>query len=469
MTPRVAAFWRSTGFRLTMLGAALFAASAGMLVFVMFGTTVAALARQTDRALAAEMAEVKASYDTGGLNALNREVVRRTFATEDFAYLLAYPNGRRISGEPDRMPETRGSAAAAIRFVYDMRQRETGEVIGRRAARGRVTELPGGYRLMVWRDVEEDARVLTSLAGEAWSIAAVVLVLGLLSGAFLSNRFVRRVDALNAVAQDVMSGDLASRAPRTGTGDELDALSANLNAMLERIETLMRSMRHAGDSIAHDLRSPLTRLRNRLEAALLDSEADREEQLREALVDADELLTTFNAVLRLARLQAGEKRAPFVMLDPAELVRDLAELFEPACEEKGVEFICEIADGLTVKVDRALFSQAIANLLDNAVKYTPAGGAVALRLRRSRAGETEVSVTDTGPGIPAADRERVTERFVRLDASRNEPGVGLGLSLVEAVAELHGGALVLDEGPGAVEDGAGPGLRAALVLPRADA
>jgi signal transduction histidine kinase len=231
----------------------------------------------------------------------------------------------------------------------------------------------------------------------------------------------------------------------------------------------MAGHRHAGDAIAHDLRSPLTRLRARLEAAYLDVEAGRgdpTQALAQALEDTDGVLKTFSAVLAIARLQAAGTAPDPTAFDLAELAGDVAELYEPLCEDKGIEFDAELVRGLTVRANREFVAQALANILDNAVKYTPEGGAIMLRVRRRSSGDVEASVTDTGPGVPDDDRARVVERFVRLENSRNQPGAGLGLSLVAAVAEAHAGRLELDEGPGKVGE-MGPGLRVALVLPRA--
>jgi signal transduction histidine kinase len=239
--------------------------------------------------------------------------------------------------------------------------------------------------------------------------------------------------------------------------------------MLDRLERSMAAHRHAGDAIAHDLRSPLTRLRARLEAAYLDVEAGKgnaQEALAQALDDTDGVLKTFAAVLSIARLQAAGQAPNPAPLDPAAFAGDIAELYEPVCEDKGLDFKAQLTPDLTVRGNQEFLAQALANILDNAVKYTPPGGAIMLRVRRRSSGEVEFSVTDTGPGVPDEDRERVVQRFVRLENSRNEPGSGLGLSLVAAVAEAHGGRLELSEGPGRVDE-MGPGLRVALILPRA--
>jgi signal transduction histidine kinase len=294
-----------------------------------------------------------------------------------------------------------------------------------------------------------------------------VIVLGLAGGVFVARDVSRNVTALTDVINAARMGDLGARAPLRGAGDELDELATGLNDMLERLQRSIAGLRHAGDAIAHDLRSPLTRLRARMEAALIETEAGRgdpEVALRQALDDADGMLRTFGAVLAIARLEAAASAPDQATFDPSELAAGVAELYEPVSEEKGLDFAAELASGLALRGNRDFIAQALANLLDNAVKYTPAGGAVMLRVRRRTSGEIELSVTDTGPGVPEADRERVVDRFVRLENSRNAPGAGLGLSLVAAVARAHGGRLELDEGPGAF-DGKGPGLRAALVLP----
>jgi signal transduction histidine kinase len=262
------------------------------------------------------------------------------------------------------------------------------------------------------------------------------------------------------------SGDLAARAKVRGAGDEYDELASGLNDMLERLERSVGGLRHAGDAIAHDLRSPLTRLRARLEAAMIEADAGRADPkaaLHQALEDADGVLRTFSAVLAIARLEAAGNAPDQALFDPGVLAADVSELYEPLAEDKGQEFKAELTPGLTLKANREFVAQALSNILDNALKYTPKGGAVMLRVRRRASGDIEFSVTDTGPGIPPDDRDRVTQRFVRLEQSRSLPGAGLGLSLVAAVARAHHGHLELDEGPGGIP---GPGLRVALVLPK---
>ena len=248
-----------------------------------------------------------------------------------------------------------------------------------------------------------------------------------------------------------------------GAGDELDELAAGLNDMLERLERSIAGLRHAGDAIAHDLRSPLTRLRARMEAALIEVEAGGatpKPALRQALDDADGVLRTFGAVLAIARLEAAAAAPDQPLFDPAELAADVAELYEPVCEEKGLDFKAELAPGLGGARQPRVHRPGARQPAGQRGEIHPGGGAVMLRARRRSSGEVELSVTDTGPGVPEDDRERVVERFVRLENSRNEPGAGLGLSLVAAVAEAHGGRLELDEGPGhGRRQGPGPARR----------
>ncbi|MEO1037947.1 MAG: HAMP domain-containing sensor histidine kinase [Pseudomonadota bacterium] len=465
---RLPAFARTTTFRLTLLSAALFALSSFVILSLVYGASVGAAMRRADIAIEAEIAAVEARFDSGGAQAANRYIVQRSVGGGEYLYLLLQASGRRVSGNISALPATPRDAQGRVRFVYDRAPVAGGsaEDEAGRAARGRIVDLGGEYQLFVGLDVEEEERFVGNILNAVLLASGLSLALGLASGAVVSRRFSRRLEAINSVAREVMGGRLQTRAPRTFSGDEIDELSSNFNDMLDRVERLMHRMRTAGDSIAHDLRLPLTRMRGRLESALVEAGdlAAREAALSQAVNDSDELLKTFNAVLSLSRLETGERRRAFEDLDPCAILADVAELYEPVCEEMGLDFVHEAEADLTLLGDRELLAQAVANLLDNAMKYTPTGGAVALRCRRCASGEVEISVTDTGPGIPADQRERVLERFVRLEKSRNQPGVGLGLSLVHAIAEVHGASLKLDDGPGSL-DGAGTGLRVALVFP----
>ncbi|MGY6531759.1 ATP-binding protein [Glycocaulis sp.] len=464
---RLPDFARTTAFRLTLLSAALFAFSSFVILALVYAATVTAGLRRADNAIAQESVTIEARFRAEGAAAANRYIVQRSVAGGEFLYLMNQPSGRRLSGNISNLPATPADAQGRVRFTYQ-RAPVGGQSASEqgRAARGLITELEGGYKLFVGLDVEDEERFVTYILNSVLIASGLAVALGIVSGAVVSRRFSRRLEAINEAAREVMAGRLQTRAPRTFSGDELDDLSANFNDMLDRVERLMQRMRSAGDSIAHDLRLPLTRMRGRLEASLVEAGdlADREAALAQAISDADELLKTFNAVLSLSRLQTGERRRAFETLDLSELLADVSELYEPVCEETGHDFALDVPCGLAILGDRELVAQAVANLVDNAIKYTPEGGAIMLRARVTSTGDTEISVTDTGPGIPKEDRTRVLERFVRLEASRNLPGVGLGLSLVHAIAEVHGAELTLDDGPGS-STGDGSGLRVALRFP----
>ncbi len=459
-------FMRTTAFRLTLLSAALFALSSFVILTLVYTSTAGAAARRAEAAVNEELSLIEGRYIAGGAQAANRYILQRSVGGGEFLYLLVDARGERVSGNISGLPATPPDANGWVSFTYDRAPVEGEEdtEIGR-DARARIQQFDSGYSLFVGVDMEEENRFVGEALNAVLIASGLALALGIISGAVVSRRFAKRLEAINAASRLVKRGKLDTRAPRTFSGDDLDELSGNFNAMLDRVEHLMQRMRTAGDSIAHDLRLPLTRMRGRLETALVEDGdlAAREAALAQAIADVDELIKTFNAVLSLSRLQAGERRRAFETIDLCELTADVVELYEPVCEDAQMEFDSDCPSDLSVLGDRELLAQAIANLIDNAVKYTPEGGAVMLRGRKTSAGEVEISVTDTGPGIPADDRTRVLERFVRLEKSRSLPGVGLGLSLVHAIAEVHGARLMLDDGPGAV-DGAnhGPGLRIAL-------
>jgi len=327
----------------------------------------------------------------------------------------------------------------------------------------RVLQLSGGFRLLVGRDLEERVRMRSIITAAARGSVALVIVLGLAGGFFVTRRVLKRFDAVTDTTRRIMAGDLSGRLPVTGIGDELDRLAINLNAMLERIEALMRGLKEVSDNIAHDLKTPLTRLRNRSEAALrtAKSEADYRAALESMLDESDGLIRTFDALLMIARAESGQARDNMIVFDATEIVRGVCELYEPLAEEKGLMVRIDAPEAAMIKGNRELLSQAIANLVDNAIKYaTPSEGAPAeiVLSARPQGASVLLTVADRGPGIAEAERARAVERFVRLPQNMAEPGSGLGLSLAAAVAVLHGGELKL-------EDNA-PGLKVVIALPR---
>jgi len=331
-------------------------------------------------------------------------------------------------------------------------------------ARGRVGRLINGPILLVARDLGDTALIAGRITRVLWTVAIFGLVISVASGLLAAGQAARRAEELADTARAVMAGDMARRAPVRGAGDEFDELAVAMNGMLDRIEQLMHTTRTAGDAIAHDLRSPLTRFRQKLEAALERSPeavADRA-ALGNAVKKTDRLMDMFTAVLRITHVEAaGNWRMERV--DCSAALRELAEFYEPVAEEKTQTLRADVADDLAIRGDQGLFAQAVSNLIENALKYTPAGGRVELRALRRADGRIEIAVSDDGPGVEPKERDRVLERFVRLETARTSPGVGLGLSLVSAVARLHQGALHLRDG---LEHTDGHrGLGAVLVLP----
>ena len=454
---RKPALLRTTPFRMTLLFLALFAAGAGAFLIYIFLATAGEVTRRARFEIDRDIRSYTRAFSRGGIDAVNQAVIERAISDPLYVGVLMQPDGRKISGTLEETPaEPPTGTDHWIEFSVD----------GRPSV-ARQVRLPSGHLVLVGTDIADERGYVLRVVRASWGAGALVLLLGLAGGVVISRNASQYMSGLTSAVSAVRGGDLRARAPLRGTGDEYDELASGMNDMLDRIEKLMGGLRHAGDAIAHDLRSPLTRLRTRLEVSILEVEAGRgdpEAALQQALEDAENLLKTFNAVLAISRLQAAGQAPDPVDFKAGELVEGVAELYEPLSEEKEIEFAAEYEPDLAVRGNREFLAQALANLIDNAVKYTPPGGAVRVRARRRSSGEVEFSVTDTGPGVPEPDRNRIAQRFVRLENSRSEPGVGLGLSLVAAVAEAHGGRLEITEGPGAV-DGQGPGLRAALVLP----
>ena len=445
--------------------------------------TISSDLRRVDGTLIAEVQELIEIYEDGGIGAVDREIILRSAAGEGL-YLLSFGplatgnlNGlETLTGGPLKGSVERGilpgSEKEYNRFDFEFTIADSADEtdLVERRAMALATPLlfngePAGT-LVVARDVEVTMRNGERIRTAILYSALIALAFGLLSAYYVSQRFSRRIETFNRLANTVRAGDLNVRAERNYSEDELDLLAENLNDMLDHIDRLMSAMRYAGDSIAHDLRSPLTRLRTRLETAAHDANADAEATLVSAAEDASQLLQTFDSVLRIARLESSDRREPLVPTDPATMLEDIAELYEPAFEDAELEFSTDIVPGTLIAADRGLVSQAVSNLIENAIKYTPPGGRVELLLKKNTQGRPMIAVVDDGPGIPAALRQRVKERFVRLEESRSAPGSGLGLALVEAVAEVHKADFVLEDGMGDEAEGETPGLMAAIVFPK---
>jgi signal transduction histidine kinase len=452
---RLLSLLRTQAFRIALIYIAMFAISVFAIVAFTYWNTARALNSQTDQTIEAEITGLNEQYQRQGLRGLTDVIISRSVRGGQGLYLLADYYRRPIAGNLDAWPvETH--EGSFVEFDY---QRHIGTELETRFARGRVFVLTGGFRLLVGRDVHERyliQRLFTTTL--PWTVG-LMLLLGLVGGAVLSRNMLARLEAINRTSREIMAGDLSRRVPVHQAKDEFDTLAANLNLMLDRIERLMRGMREVTDSVAHDLRSPLNRLRNRLEALqrYLTNDETSSKEVEAAIVETDRLIATFNALLLIAEADAGTVREAMTLVDLSQVAEDVAELYGPLAEEKGVALTLKSGGAAQVEGNRRLISQAAANLLDNAIKYTPPGGGVSL-VTQETPGGAEFRVADTGPGIPEADRPRVVQRFVRLEESRNSPGTGLGLSLVAAVARMHDALFVLEDNR--------PGLRAVLRFSR---
>ena len=437
-------------FRLSLIYLVVFAASVFAVLFFINWTPARFMALQTDQTLQAEIGGLEEQFERRGFAGLVEVVAERSRETRQSFYLVTDPARRTLAGNLPRWPDATVEDGAWIDFSLDVRvgaSVETHPVRARQFVVRNAFGRPIGF-LLVGRDIYERQAIERRITNTLGWAAAFTLGLGLVGGLVMSRNMLRRLDTINRTARKIRSGDLGRRVPLAGVDDEIDQVAANVNAMMDQIERLMTAMQHVTDNIAHDLRSPVNRLRARIEVALMQSAdaADLRRVLEETIEEADRILATFNALLDIARIESATEDRGFDSLDAAALARDVAELYEPVCEAAGHTLRTEIAAGARIKGNRELLSRALSNLLDNAIKYTPAPGIVTLRVQ-SDDGETEVSVCDTGPGIAEQDRTRVLERFVRLGDGNGPTGSGLGLSLVSAVARAHGAALRLSDRP----------------------
>jgi signal transduction histidine kinase len=458
--------FRTTTFKLTLVYLTVFAMFAAFLLGYFALNTRRLITEQITDTVNAEITGLSEQYRQGGIRRLVIVVDARARRPGSSLYLVTTFAGPALAGNVTALtPGILDNPGWTETAYHRLDEAEAPEHPDHHAL-VRVFQLPGGFRLLVGRDLDERERLYhIVLAAGRWSVA-IVIVLGLAGGLFVTRRVLRRVDAMTETTRTIMTGDLGERLPVAGTGDELDRLAENLNAMLERIEALMHGLKEVSDNIAHDLKTPLTRLRNRSEEALrtAKSEAEYREALEATIEESESLIRTFNALLMIARAESGQARDDMGEFDAAEIAHDIGELYEPLAEQKGIALKVEADVPAKVKGNRELVSQALANLVDNAIKYTDIRQAVngatpEIVVRALNEGDRILlTVADHGPGIPEADRSRVVERFVRLEQSRSQPGSGLGLSLASAVARLHGGELTLADNE--------PGLKSIIALPR---
>jgi signal transduction histidine kinase len=442
---------RTASFRLSALYAILFGGCVLLLGAAAFWSTRSALEQQLTRRIEAEMTQLEQEFRQNGIDRLVATVQGRTRINGNLDYFVIDMAGERLAGD---LPLTDRLGWVELDSVRDARdQRVENETI-----RMLVRQLDGGFRLGIGEDLEQVGELEETFLGILGSALGIVLVLGIGGGLLLSAAFLRRVDMITRTADAIIDGDLSRRIERTGSGDDLDHLSATLNVMLDRIAGLMENLRQVSNDIAHDLRTPLSRLRQDLEEAQKRdlTAADLKRVIESAVTEADVLLETFSALLRIAQIEAGTRRSAFRPVDLSEVLRTVADAYAPAIEESGRVLRTEIANGVRVDGDRGLLSQLFVNLVENALHHTPAATAITLRLAPQPAGAV-AEVADSGTGIPIDERAKVLRRFYRLERSRTTPGSGLGLSTVAAIVNLHHAAIELRDND--------PGLRVVIRFP----
>lgn len=465
MMSRLSALLKTTAVRLSALYLLLFVLSAMVLFFYMTNLSVNFLTAQTQKALLDEVTSVTQSYERGGIPLLVRTIDRRSRQPGAFLYLISDPAGRILTGNVESLePGVLDSNGMTDRSFNYMRYGEQGTAEKHKAI-AIIFSIPNGIRVLIGRDLSEPELFRDIMR------RALVLALGIMAvGAFLiwyfvGRRALLRLKQVSSSSQRIMAGDLGERLPVSGSGDEFDRLSINLNAMLGRIEELNDGLKHVSDNIAHDLKTPLTRLRNKAEATLSGDKdkAEYRAALEDIIGESDQLIRTFNAILMISRLEAGYSSENMEVLPVNPILYDVVELYEPVAEDAGLELVVDASEDINLRINRELVGQTISNLIDNAIKYSPVaeeGGENRSKITvemKPAGDQVLISVADQGAGIPEALREQATERFVRLEESRTQPGSGLGLSLAKAVMKLHGGSLTLEDNS--------PGLRVVLAFP----
>jgi len=452
----------SSTFRLALVYMALFGTSVLILLGFIYWSTAGTMTRQVDETIEAEIKGLAEHYQNDGLTGLSAIIAQRVSspAGGSAIYLLTDITHDPMVGNLDRWPAVEHDKGGWLEFRLGAR----GEAI--HLARARSFQLDGGFHLLVGRDIQDlviaKQRIIKALA---WGLF-ITVVLALVGGTMMTRSTVRRLEAITSTSREIMNGDLSQRIPRDGSRDDFDLLAANLNVMFERIEALMEEIKRVSDNIAHDLKTPLTRLKGHLEQLQTELGAPNP-LLGQALDEADGLLATFGALMRIARIESGARRAGFGPVAPAQVARDAVELYQALADDREQSLQLRIDAEATIHGDRDLLFQALANLIDNAVKFTPRGGtvrvAVGIRAEGGEPGDERVAtllVSDSGPGIPAGERDKVLQRFYRLEQSRSTPGNGLGLSLAAAVMKLHAGGLRIRDNQ--------PGLAVELSIPIAE-
>ena len=469
MLARLAMLYRTTAVRLSALYLLFFAACAAFLVVYVTSMSEGLLQQQTRDSVAAEAGEINQVFERSGMNGLLKTMERRARQPGANLYVIASPSGELLAGnvlslQPGVL-DNEGWTQNAFRYQRFEDQPES----ERHTARAQVFVLSNGLRVLVGRDLGEPEH-FRGLVRQALVVALGIMGLGALAiWYFIGRNALRRIDRMSEAGQKIMAGDLSQRLPLGGSGDEFDRLSDSLNTMLGRIEKLDEGLKQVSDNIAHDLKTPLTRLRNKAEAALSGKgrAGDLRMALEEVIGESDQLIRTFNALLMISRVEAGQTAAEMSPVDLTRIAGDSVELYEPLAEDAHLFLKPDLVDGVTISGNRELIGQALGNLIDNAVKYAEGAENPEIRVSLVRDKDAVVlSVADHGPGIPEDKQAEVTKRFVRLDESRSKPGTGLGLSLVEAVMEMHGGRLELAASDPLAENGRGLTVRMVFPSPQ---
>jgi len=442
---------KSSAVRITLVYALLFGLSVSIILGFVYWSTIVYETNQTDQDINAEidtLSEVYKNKGYPGLLIMLSERVEQLRPGDSSLYLLTDDQFQPLVGNMPSWPRLAFDSGGWLDFQLDDLRDAEG---GRYSARARTFVVENRFNLLVGQGMK-DLATLKALVGRAliWGLALTV-ILGLIGGLMMRQTLRSRLGAINQTSRKIMQGDLRKRIDTRGTGDEFDELANNLNKMLDQIENGVEGVRRVSDNIAHDLKTPLARLKNRVEELKFKVAGQRDEEaaVDQIIHEADGLLATFNALLRIARIEYSEQRKSFSEIDVNSILIDLEDLYEPLAEDRGQTLTLKIGEPVFLLADRDMLFQAFANLYDNALKYTPRGGQIVVRSFESAEGHWNVEIADNGPGIPKSEHKKVVQRFYRLDQSRNSPGSGLGLALVYAVLKLHQLELVLsDNNPG---------------------
>jgi len=434
---------RTVSFKLAGIYILVFGLSIAILGMIMYSTIESTVEGYLVTRIETEAARLAGQFRSAGLKELLEDVNECDSPLGDgnLDYLVVAANGQRLGGNLPFIPD--GTGWRDVVYAGGQSQRHI-------PTRVKITQLDGGIRLAVGDDLELIRSINTTILSALGWLLFVICLLGTAGGFFLSRRFLAQVDAIRGTAEAIIDGDLRRRIPLRDTNDDLDRLSATVNRMLDRIADLMENLRQISSDIAHDLRTPLTRLRNKLEMLRVSELPNPKHRtaIEAAIADTENILETFSSLLRIAQVEAGIRRSGFDEIDLSGLFENVYDAFSAAAEADGRELIANIQPGLKFLGDHGLITQMLANLIDNAIRHTPPGTRIEIVLTQSASGLVG-SVTDNGPGVPAVESERIFWRFYRLERSRTTPGSGLGLALVAAIADLHGIDLsVRDNAPG---------------------